>query len=173
MKKRLKAIVFEQRPVIRRVEIHRPQRLIKTFHQQPPPFIPFAEIDRAVHRLHPPLTQPVPGYIQQHIRSFLAVDTVKKTDTTDRNIVSLVPVLLIDKSGDPPDRPVLAILQDPSRHLTMPERLILFRIEYFLYLLIDRTDIGRIGSIELYVYLDEFLCQGRGRNFYQLHKEQK
>src|ERR1700679_2313921 len=46
VKHRLEAIIFQHLLIIWRVEVHAPQRFMKTLYQQAPPFVPLAEIDR-------------------------------------------------------------------------------------------------------------------------------
>src|SRR5258707_14951412 len=110
MEERLKTIVFQQLLVIRRVEIHPIRRFVKTLHETSPPFVPLTEIDRPIHGFHPLLGKPVPGHVQQHVGSLLAVDTIEKADAPYRNIVPFVLVTLVYKSRYPADELAILIL---------------------------------------------------------------
>ena len=165
MKEGLETIVFQQLLIIRRVKIHGPQGLMETFDQQSPPFVAFSEIDRAVHCFHAALPQPMPGDIEQHIRGFLAVDAIEKADAAYRNVIPLGAVFFVDKCGDPPDPFPFGVPEDPPDQFPVPESFILLWIKDLFNLFIDRPDIGRVGPVQFYVHLNEFLCQSGVCNF--------
>src|SRR5450432_3425829 len=142
-KKHLKPIVFKQVLIIRRIEIHPPERLMKSFGDQSPPVIPFTEINRTVHSAHSALDQPVFGHVKKLICCVLVVDTIEKTDPADRKFISLAFIPLIYKSGNPAHPAAVFIFQDPTGGFALTEGFIFFRIENILNIFILRTDITR------------------------------
>src|SRR5690606_8245519 len=93
----LETVILKQFSVIRRIVIHVIQRRVKSFNQQSPPLVTFAQIDRSVHGFHILLLQPVFGGIKQQISYFLIINRFKKTNST-RRLFFLV--FGIDKSSN-------------------------------------------------------------------------
>ena len=84
---------------------------MESFGYKSPPGIPFAEIDRPVHGCHSPLDQPVSGDIKEHVRSFLIINTVEKSDSAYRKFIPFILVPFIYKGSNPAQEMAPFILQ--------------------------------------------------------------
>jgi hypothetical protein len=111
----------------------------------------------------------VPGDVEQHVRSGLIISTIEETYASHRDVVALVLVFFIHKSGYPADQAAFPVPEDPTGGFSLPECLIVLRIKYFLNLLVDRPDISGYLPVQFYVHLDKLPGQSGAVNFCQLH----
>src|SRR5258705_8440603 len=75
----LKSIALKKFIVIRWVIVHLVLRRMKSLHNQSPPTVALAKVDRAIHGFHSSLLQPLFAMVEHHERCGFAVDALKKT----------------------------------------------------------------------------------------------
>src|SRR4029077_5981926 len=120
--------------------------------------IPFAKIDRSVHGCHSPLDQPVSGDIKEHVRSFLIINTVEKSDSAHRKFIPFILVPFIYKGSDPPQEVAPFILDYPPGNFSLTEGLVFSGVKNLVNVLVQWPNIARHITQDIHINLDEILC---------------
>ena len=103
--------------------------MLETLHQQAPPTVAVAKVNRAVHRFHSPIRKPGFAGIKKRVGRFLVINALKKTHTARRLLIASYHGFLVHKSRHPPNGLIFIIQQQPSNTFAGFEQFVFFRIE--------------------------------------------
>jgi hypothetical protein len=144
---------------------------MKPFYEQSPPVVPFAEVDRTIHGFHPSFLKPFPRCVEEKVGSLLIVDTIEKAYSACGLSITFVSIFFIYKRGYTTYQFTIVVFQYPADNFSMAESFILFRIKYFVDILVQWANPSGNAFIQLNMRIDE-LC----RRFFiikcnQLHRD--
>ena len=126
----LETVLFEHLLIVGRIVGVSVERLVlETIDQQTPPLVARAEVDRAVHRLHTVLREPLTGSVEEHKCQLAVVDRLEKTATTRRLLIVEHCRTAVEECSDTTYAHALLVESQPAASLAIVERVVARGIE--------------------------------------------
>ena len=152
----LEAILLEKCLIVRHIVGVGIERLVlETIDEQTPPLVARAEVDRAVHRLHTILGEPLACRIEERKGHLAVVDRLEETTTARRLLVVEHCGFAVEKCCDATYALALLVDSQPATRLATIERVVAHRVEHRTNVIIERADPLRRSFVQPFRQVEE------------------